>query len=222
MNAALGGSEFPARFASAAALAARRLGAALDALDYPNGGRDATFAETNLVAYLVAGLLQSSPGFHCYAEAAHIQQRRIDLTGFDGRVAFALEAKKFGHVGKVVAALLGEMERIDQFVPRLSPTAEGHEPRDWWGTATERWAVLAVASHAGDEARKAWVALEHTESHEAQAGRSEWNDPRPIHGLVRELETRAHCVRDAAPICSGERWRNCADAWLLWAAYRLP
>lgn len=160
-------STVPAAIEGALQKAACKLGAALSALNYPNGGRDAVFAETNLLVYVGHGLMTCEMPFHCYAEASHTNSRRIDMIAFDGHCALAIEAKLFGNIGYVSRSVEDDLRRLADFCPRLSPNADGFDAENWWAKASEHWGLILIGSHGGDAVRDAWKAKRSEEVEES-------------------------------------------------------
>lgn len=224
--------EFPAAVAQALTSAAELLGKALLRLHYPNGGRDAVFAETNLLMYAGHGLLSCEKPFHCYAEAAHTNGRRIDMVAFDGDCAVAIEAKKFGNIGYVSESILRDLERLSDFRPIQSSTSDGSPAEEWWQQASQRWGLLLVGSHAGDSVKDAWTAQSRAEASSTLEARTSESTRRRATTVERENATfmnlldtldRQKCgIRKAISICPGSGWDRCNDAYLLWAGFRLP
>lgn len=214
-------SQLPEKIRSAIGLTAGNLGRALVRLGYPNGGKDAVFAETNLVAQLMRGLAEIDPGFDCYLEACLSRGRRIDLLATDGRLGLAAEAKKFGNVSYGCEGLGTDMARLDEFRPGYSPASDEYPHLDWWADADERWGLLMVGSHAGDIVRDVWRAEDpasEVAAHGPPTRKS--NDPSPIVALRNKIDVRPGACRGAELIVKS-RWQGSADAYLLWAAFRL-
>lgn len=210
--------EGPEGVDQALRIAAETLGNALNSMGYPNGGSDAVFAETNLIAHLTHGLLSLSMGYSCYAEASHTKGRRIDLLVSNGRTGIAFEAKKFGNVGSSSAGLLNDMERISEFNPRLSPLKSRLSPPDWW-SEVDRWGGLLVGSHASMDVHQAWEHLDPETAKAALAHRPAW-EREAYAALIASLSARS-ARAGMVQICDGDTWENCADAKLLYAVFRL-
>jgi len=211
-------------------MASEKLGEALTCLDYPNGGKDAVFAEANLVAYTTHGLLSQKPVFHCYAEASHTRGRRIDLLAFNREIALAIEAKKFGDIEHASDGIIEDVQRIRDFTPTTSPLAANIDANDWWRQAKERWGLILVGSHAGDEVARAWQSGGGESARLSLSERSLRNRAKPEkldranEKLLKALATinedpgsQFGCFR----ICEGRRWEGSTDAYLLWAAFPL-
>lgn len=215
---------------AATSIAASKLGRSLTKLDYPNGGKDAVFAEANLVAYLTHGLLSQHETFSCYAEASHSHGRRIDLLASNGTLAFAVEAKKFGDVESGCRGVIQDIQRLREFRPALSPLRENVVANEWWRQADERWGAIVVGSHAGPEVTEAWKAGGGDAGREAL---SRWSrrsrSTEGKHARSREMLLEALSIlhsdprafTSTHPICEGSRWRECQDAHLLWALFPL-
>ena len=214
----------------------KRLGSALQALDYPNGGVNGIFHESNLVAYLSHGFLSHSEDFHCYAEAyfrstsePSSRSGRVDLVASDGKLAFVIEAKKFGDLGASKGAC-NDVKRMGKFIPRFSPAVV---PRDgnWWTNSRERWGVIAIACQrpSVDCVHKAWLANREDEARtaiwerkpggESQEKIEERNEA--FLDLWKCLNEKERITIASSFICSGKHWKQSNDAWLLWAAFPL-
>lgn len=214
----------------------KRLGSALQALDYPNGGVNGIFHESNLVAYLSHGFLSRPENFHCYAEAYFRDSSepssgsgRVDLLASDGQRAFVIEAKKFGDLGASKGAC-DDVKRMAKFIPRFSPAAV---PRDgsWWTNSMERWGVIAIACQrpSVECVREAWLASGEDEARAAIWARKTGQESKEkieerneaFLDLWRCLNVKERVTVASSFICSGKHWKRSNDAWLLWAAFPL-
>lgn len=224
-------SEFPISIRAALEKAATLLGDSLLGLNYPNGGKDAVFAEANLIVYTAHALLSAERSFHCYAEPSHAGSKRIDLVAFDGETAVAVEAKKFGNVAYGSLAILSDIDRLRGFRPSLSPSADDSPVEEWWANAANRWGVILVGSHGGDQVRDAWQATTIESARTALDGRlaargarrtaTVQADNTAMLAVLNKLDSMADTSRGVFQICPGNRWRQCEDAYLLWAGFRL-
>jgi hypothetical protein len=212
-------------------VAAKLLGDSLLALNYPNNGTDGVFAEANLIMHAAHALMNGSPPFHCYAEAAHSNSRRIDLLAHDGEYALAFEAKKFGDIEYGSSGVLEDIARLREFKLLASKTNPDFVVNDWWISARERWAVILIGSHAGNEVADAWVAPDAGGAAAILACRRPRERASPtvlvrkhskLIELIATIDEQANAHRCAAPICLGTRWQASEDATLLWASFRLP
>ncbi len=80
--------------------------------------------------------------------------------------------------------------------------------------------------------RDAWVARSRPEASSALAARTSENtrrrattverDNSTFMNLLDTLDRQNSTIRGAIPICTGSGWDRCHDAYLLWAALRLP
>jgi hypothetical protein len=206
---------------------AKRFGNGLEMLEYPNGGKDGPPSEINALLN-VGYFLQSLPQpFDIYAEGS-CASGRIDAMGFNGEIAFALEAKAFGAINAQAESSLRDLDRMREFFPEMTQNLTGAlRPRDWWGGAKERWGIILISSFRGKEIVDAW------QSDNADAFIEEMNkytekSSRPTHdsdgkptGFHKLYEQFAPCNRGAALVTSGERWRGCGQGWFLWGAVPL-
>lgn len=199
--------------------AAEGLGTSLVRLGYPNGGRDAVFAEANVTCYVASGFLCLDAGYSCYAEASHTRARRIDLLASNGRSGFAIEAKLFGNVGQGAHSLLNDVERLCEFAPRLSPLNGGTAPPDWWRSLDTRWGVILVGSHASQAVHDAWRALDPSAGAKALADRPTWEAE--AFSLLLSRLSQLGALGGLLHVCDGSRWHQCADAYLLSAVFPL-
>lgn len=222
--------EFPSSVESALRDAAHLLGDGLIGLGYPNGGKDAAFAEANILVYVAHGLLSRSRPFKCYSEPTHTRASRIDMVAFDGEVALAIEAKKFGSIKDGSSGIIRDVERLRDFTPKLAVLADKSPAKEWWQSAHARWGLVLVGSHGGKFVTDAWnaadagSALSSLEERligkkQREAATIREGNAGLLEALAR-LDTMSGIKRGAFEICSGETW-GCADASLLWAAFRL-
>jgi hypothetical protein len=220
---------FPQHVEDALQQAAQLLGDSLLELDYPNGSKDAVFAEANILVYVGHGLMSCFHPFRCYAEASHESRKRIDMVATDGTTVLAIEAKKFGNIGYGSEAIMADVERLKCFRPQLSRASGDATPRAWWDEAKERWGVILVGSHAGDPVNEAWIAKDEDSAAAALSKRVvAYRRRRPdilareksiMLNALAELDKMPGIRRGSFPICSGNRWDRCEDAHLLWAAF---
>ena len=208
-----------------------RLGKALRALDYPNGGRaQGIFHENNLIIHLAHQLMEKE--FHCYAEAA-VVDGQIDLLAYRDGIAFAVEAKMFGDPRQRVWEVMSDLARLETFTPLFSPPSDqpsaGHLPQ-WWASARERWGVVVIGyQRAGSrEIGEAWTA--HSDEvasdliHKGNQARHRKETVDVISQRIVELRKDLrlrNAQTGACPICTGTHWQGADDAWLLWAVFPL-
>ena len=211
---------FPRVLRDALTEGAARLGRALDKLDWPNGGKDAPCHEVNAVINISYYLGQA--GFHLYAEGTTVNRGRIDLVGFDDRIAFALEAKNFGDINKQGDSILTDWKRLQKFYPLLTEVAGNQEAHKWWETASERWGIIVIASYRDPQIKDAWMSPDEAGFRQHMSVYKAHEQPQEVDGeakgflaLYRATQT---AVRGAEIITPGTRFKDCGEGWLMWAA----
>lgn len=216
---------FPPSLESAIQGAATSLGNALRTLEYPNKGRDAPCHEVNAVINVAMQLSRVDPPFQLYAEGTTEERGRVDLIGFNGVTAFALEAKAFGRINFKSEEVLNDWDRLKNFEPQMSEVAGNFEARRWWQEAESRWRIIVITSFRGGEIARAWQSPDEDEFARQMSGYAKHEQARTAAGgaqgflkLYQAISSHPH---GAFEICKGERWGG-GDAWLLWAAEALP
>lgn len=204
---------------------ATHLGNGLALLGWPNAGTDAPCHELNALFSIWHYLARLEPSFHVYAEAPMADRGRVDLIGFNSKIAFAMEAKGFGAINAKATEALRDFNRLTKFAPSLSDVAGNEKAQDWWRDAEARWGILVVSSFRGDEVRKAWLADTDASVEAALATYGPKDRAKRVGGEAAGFlslnQALRECERGAFPIIKGERW-NAGDGWLLWAATPLP
>lgn len=207
---------------------AERLGRALVALEWPNGGKDAAPAEINALLN-VGYFLQALPEpYDIYAEGS-CASGRIDAMGFNGRIAFALEAKKFGGINAQANSAYNDLDRMREFRPEMTQKLSDSalRPREWWSDASERWGIILISSFRGQEVAEAWaaedenkfLAVMRTYTHESdRPATGPEGIPTGIHRLYQQF---SHANRGAALVTDSTRWQDCGQGWFLWGAIPL-
>ncbi len=206
---------------------AKRFGKALEILEFPNGGKEAPPSEINAlinVSYFLQNLPQP---FAIYAEGS-CASGRVDAMGFNGRVAFVLEAKTFGTINSQAESAFRDLERMRKFFPEMTQKLSGAlRPRDWWREAEERWGIILISSFRGKEVADAWQAeqedtfIEEMSRYTEETCRPAWDADRKPAGLLKLYKQFSAQNRGAALVTSGERWQDCGQGWFLWGAIPL-
>ena len=218
----------PTDFVQCFESAATRLRNALHRLEWPSGGKDAPCHEVNAVFSFAYCLGNLQPQFDLYAEGNVGKRGRVDLIGSNGEIAFALEAKRWGDIRERANSIFDDISRMEHFVPTPSELANNAVAIDWWNAANQRVGIVMVTSFRGREVADAWAApdearaveLMSTYAPSARALDVE-GEPQAFLRLYRKLrETGAEC--GASLITTGDRWKNCGEGWLLWAAFPIP
>lgn len=220
--------ELPHDIQNCFELGATRFGKAIDALDFPNAGKDSPAAEANAL-FSVACCLGSLPEpFHMYFEAA-TTKGRIDMLGFDGRTAIAVEAKAFGDINKSADSVMSDLERLREFTPLLTKSlVDNLQPNTWWDEAKSRWAIALISSFRGREVAEAWLADEEREFMDQMKSYKKKKTDQPRFdadgnavGFLALYRKIPISLRGAYLITSAKRWEGCGEGWLLWAAIPL-
>lgn len=200
---------------------AARLGRALRKLEWPNGGKDAPPNELNAIINISSCLGNQDPPFHLYAEGTIAKRGRVDLIGFDGNTAFAMEAKAFGKINNKSTEVLSDLQRLRIFSPSMSELAHNVKAEDWWKGATSRWAIVVISSFRGTEVKDAWLADDEAEACKLMANYRPADRAIEVDGMAtgflalhRELRETS---RGAVLITNGQPWGG-GEGWLLWAA----
>ncbi|WP_152599864.1 hypothetical protein [Noviluteimonas dokdonensis] len=218
----------PEAFSTCFESAATRLGRALEKLEWPSGGKDAPCHEVNAVFSLAHCLGHLEPQFDLYAEGNLGRRGRVDLIGSNGEIAFALEAKGWGDIGDRANSILGDISRIQSFSPTASELANNVVAVDWWSQASKRLGIILITSFRGVEVAEAWTANDEGRAIESMSAYTtptamalnDNGEPQAFLHLYRKLrEVRAEC--GASLITKGDRWKDCGEGWLLWAAFLL-
>lgn len=219
-------AEFPAELEAAITEGAKRLGRALEILGYPNGGKHAPCHEINAVINIATCLGRRDPPYHLYAEGTTPNRGRIDLMGFNGAVAFGLEAKGFGKINERSTSILSDIDRMRAFRPTLSELKNQPEALQWWDAAATRWGIVVISSFRGHEVARAWEAEDEAQVLALMGSYSTFSD-RPAFdaqgepvGFVKLHRAIRGCRRGAVEFTDGKLWDGGAG-YLLWAAFPL-
>ncbi len=202
-----------------------RLGKALEKLEWPNGGKDAPCHEVNALINIAFYLGNLAKPFHVYAEATVGQRGRMDMIGFNGETAIALEAKVFGKINRKSDEVLLDLNRLKSFRPSLSELAGNQKAHQWWDEAENRWGIVVISSFRGREVRDAWLAEDENEFREKMATYKKADKPQDECGTAKGFLALHRAVpfscRRAALITDAVRWGS-GEGWLLWAAVPIP
>lgn len=222
------GAQLPLSIRSCFELGASRLGRALEVLEWPNGGKDAAPAEINVlinVAYYLGNLPKP---FQLYSEGT-AGKGRIDMMGFDGDTAIAIEAKGFGAINARSESIRNDLSRLYTFVPSLTEKLnQDLKPNQWWSGATSRWGIILISSFRGRAVADAWVAEDERVFREKMFTYSNPSEHPQIgsdgeaSGFLALYRAIPVSCRGAAQITNAERWQDCGEGWLLWGAVPLP
>jgi hypothetical protein len=198
---------------------ANSIGAALDFLEWPNGGVDAHPDEHNVTAYLQACMSHLEPSFHFYSEARIGEKNgRLDLLASNGELSLAIEAKGFGNISNQSSQLINDVERLLNFSPSCFK-AEGFTNRQWWETSSQRWGLALILSFRGSDLQEAWCMDDDGAAMAALRKRRWGSDPESPFMKLRGLNWTE---RFAHKIQMDDRWRTTtADGWLLCGAVAL-
>jgi hypothetical protein len=199
--------------------AASSLGAALDFLEWPNGGVNAHPDEHNVTAHLQASMSHLEPPFHFYSEARIEESGRLDLLASNGELSLAIEAKGFGGISKQSACLIDDVNRLLRFSPSCYK-AEDFTNRQWWEASTQRWGLALILSFRGSDLQQAWCTNDDSAAMAALQKRQWGSNPASPFMKLRQLDWTE---RFAANIPMDDRWKTAAaDGWLLCGAIALP
>jgi hypothetical protein len=169
---------------------------------------------------------KATPEFDLYAEGTVASRGRIDLVGFNGDIAFALEAKNFGAINSASDSILRDFHRLRCFVPSLTEVAGNIEARRWWQEARQRWGIIVISSYRGPEVKDAWLASDEADMRRLMSGYSSHEQPREVDGAATGFlalhRALASAVRGAEVITDSHRWIGAGQGWLLWAGVPLP
>lgn len=186
----------------------------LDALEWPDEfpGGDSPAKEATIVFHIARQLSMLKKPFHLYLEAAMRRDGgmgRLDLLGFDGSVAIAMEAKCFGEIGKNAFGLAGQTREMRQFSPFYAARPSGITNKDWWANADRRVGMAVILSFR-EKVAEAWALQNPDLLPDAQ--RKGFRD------LLFELKDAQRVV---FPISDGKTWNDCGPIILLVAAFEL-
>ena len=202
---------------------AERFGRSLKVLNWPNGGKDAPPHEANALINLWFYLGQMDQPFELYAEGTINENCRVDMIGFNGDTAIAVEAKGFGDINKRSEKVLDDLNRLMEFRPSLSDLKGKVDAQAWWDNAKHRWAIILIASFRGREVRDAWMSddeaeiirIMNTYTTASQRALDGDGNARGYLTLLREVPVE---YRRSWQITPGDQWENTAEGWMLWAA----
>ncbi len=204
---------------------ALRLGRALEVLEWPSGGKDAPCHEINALIS-IAFYLGSLPNpFHLYAESSVNQRCRVDMIGFDGQTAIAMEAKGFGPINSQADSMLKDLVRLKTFVPSLSELAGNEKAVEWWANAESRWGIILISSFRGRKIRDAWMSPDVNKFIEimgpSRSGKTQVGEGGDSTGFLALFSAVPYEYRRASMITDAKRWGS-GEGWLIWAAIPLP
>lgn len=208
-------------------LGASRLGTALEFLEWPNAGKDAPPAEINALINVAFCLGNLPKPFHMYFEGT-AAKGRIDMMGFNGETAIAIEAKNFGAINAQSKSIMNDLTRLYKFMPSLTEKlAKDQKANQWWAGAKNRWGIILILSFRGPKVRDAWMAenervfRENMHTYNKCEHPQLGSDGKPT-GFLALYQTIPASGRGAALITKADRWQNCGEGWLLWGAVSLP
>lgn len=183
----------------------------LEVLAWPDANRDTPAKEANIVLHVARELMQASPGFHVYLEAAVPGGGQLDLLAANDHSAIALEAKCFGDVGGQSSSLLRDVLRLKNFHPRYALLKGKVEANDWWKQVPNRWAFAVIASFCGSgQVAEAW-----------DSGSSSSLKPDDRAGFDSLIKGLDGAYREVIPINDGSHWNSCGYICLLIAAFEV-
>lgn len=208
-------------------LGALRLGQALEVLEWPSGGKDAPPPEINALFNVMFYLGSLPKPFQIYSEGA-CRNGRIDLMGYNGETAIAIEAKAFGAINRQAEAALIDLDRLRSFTPALTTGLRNNlQPIQWWQEAKSRWGIILISSFRGRAVADAWISqsdeqfksIMSRDPNVSELARTDATGaPIGFFKLYKEFE---HTNRGATLITTAERWKDCGQGWFLWGAIPL-
>jgi hypothetical protein len=203
----------------------RRLGRALELLEWPNAGTDAPCHEVNAILNISYHLQSAPEPFVTYAEGTMANRGRVDLIGVNAELAMALEAKGWGRIHTQAQRALADWERLADFRPQLSEVAGDGAAIDWWLRAPQRWRVLVISSFRGDAVKDAWLSADEATARSCMDAYAPAERCREVNGgavgFLALWRAIAPPWRRASHINDGSRW-GAGNGWVLWAAEPLP
>ena len=196
---------------------ARRLGLALDALEWPSSGKNASPSELNALIGFQCAAMRSDPGFHFYSEGTMIDRGRIDLMGSNGHLHLAIEAKRLNDLSASAERVNSDLLFLGNFRPSCH-LPKPHVPSNWWGAPTgERWGLLLITSFLGNSVREAWEAADADAARAIIQNRKRWRNFEPF----ISLRESPGLMRFSAPITLPDRWKHESEGWVLAGAVPL-
>lgn len=187
----------------------------LDVLEWPDDypGGDSPAREATIVFHIARQLSMLEKPFHLYLEAAMRRDRRrgrMDLIGYDGDLAIAMEAKCFGVIGTNSLKLAGQVQDMRQFSPFYALRSSEITNKDWWLGANRRIGMVVILSFRRNVA-EAW---DQQTPELLPKGQRE-----SFRSLLFELKDAQRVV---FPISSEEEtWKSCGPINLLVAGFEL-
>lgn len=206
---------------------ASNLGRTLEILEWPNGGKDAPCHEVNALINISSCLSNLPKPYHVYAEATVPPRGRVDMIGFNGETAIAIEAKSFGNINKKSNEVINDLKRLETFSPSLTTELAGSQAANqWWNEAKNRWGIIVISSFRGREVRDAWLAQDESDFKKQMniyrpIKKSQSHDDEIASGYLALYRSVSSLYRRSAQITDGARWRETGEGWLLWAAIPL-
>jgi hypothetical protein len=207
-------------------LGALKLGISLEVLEWPSGGKNAAPPEINALINVIFYLCNLPRPFQIYAEGT-CASGRIDMMGYNGETAIAIEAKNFGEINKQAVALLKDLERLRTFVPVLAENLnDGLTPNQWWQNAQARWGIILISSFRGRDVADAWISQEEGKFQEIMSRYSKQNHAQtdmagyPT-GFFKLYKAFDNANRGATRITTAARWKGDGEGWFLWGALPL-
>lgn len=195
--------------------AGERLGLALDELDWPSD-KDAAPSEINALIGVQNCLSRYDDRFRFYSEGTVSERGRIDLMGFNGDVAIAMEAKRLDSVSGSMGAVCSDLARLKGFSPKYYKGVNPYQ-QGWWQEATERWGIVLITSFLRENVvREAWEAGSAEEARAILSKR--YRSIEPCITLISDPALQ----RFSVPIPLPDRWTtHTAPGWILCGAIEL-
>lgn len=208
-------------------LGAVKLGRSLEILEWPSGGKEAPPPEINALISVMFYLSNLPQPFQIYAEGT-CASGRIDMMGYDGETAIAIEAKNFGEINKQAVALLKDLERLRTFVPVLAENLnDGLTPNHWWQKAQARWGIILISSFRDRDVAEAWLSKDAEQFQEIMSrypkpkDRAQTDTAGNPTGFFKLYKAFDNSNRGAARVTTAERWKGDGEGWFLWGAIQL-